>query len=190
MEDNLLNEAIGAVDAPEDEMTVLKTRARQLGITFSNNISLEKLREKVAAKLEPVTEETDEPAEETPAQLRERIYREQMRLVRIRITCLDPKKADVPGEIITVANSILGAVRRYVPFGEATDEGWHVPYIIYQFLKNREFLSIRTRRDPRTGTNYVEQAMVREFAIEVLPQLTEAELKQLAAQQAAAGQIG
>ena len=39
---------------------------------------------------------------------------------------LDPKKKDLPGEVVTFANEYLGTVRVFVPFGEQTEDGWHI----------------------------------------------------------------
>lgn len=177
--------------SPEDELKLLKQRADQIGVEYSNNIGLETLRERVNNKLK-----TKEDVEEVNAldedakpkeTLRQKIIRENMKLVRVRIQNLDPKKKDLPGEIFTVANEYLGTVRKFVPFGEATDDGYHVPLCIYNMMKNRKFLQIRTRRDRRTGIDIVETGWVREFSLEVLPQLTQAELDKLAAAQKAAG---
>jgi hypothetical protein len=109
-----------------------------------------------------------------------------MKLVRLRITNMDPKKKELPGEIYTVANDVIGTIRKYVPFGEKTDEGYHVPYILYQMLKGRKFLSIRTVRGAN-GSERVEHTYANEFALEVLEPLTQDELNKLAAAQAAAG---
>lgn len=125
------------------------------------------------------------PVASTPVSQRQKMVREQMRLVRCRITNLNPSKKDLPGEIFTFANRILGAVRKYVPYGEATENGYHVPFCIFTQLKEREFVSIKTRKDSR-GRTIVETGMAREFAIEELPPLTEIELARLAAAQAAA----
>lgn len=113
------------------------------------------------------------------------LIKEQMKLVRCRIQNLDPKKAELPGEIFTVANRILGTVRKYVPYGEVTDNGYHLPYIIYKQLEDRRFLNIRT--STKNGQVRVESNWAKEFAIEVLPPLTQEELDRLAAAQAAAG---
>lgn len=272
------------------ELELLKTRARLLGVEFSNNIGVDTLRERVNAKLEeldagdeggagdppaprqesesdqtlPETVDTaltgdqaegfDEGVEEeeqedepgnangepngfdaaaqiaaakvttppAPAQLkpipaltprvvtpsvgsgggqatkaapgkklslRQHLFNGQMKLVRIRIQCLDPKKADLNGEILTIANKHLGTIKRFVPYGETTDDGWHVPYIIYKELERRRFLSIRTVKDPKTKQLVVKKGWAKEFAIEILPPLTQGELIQLANQQAAAGSI-
>ena len=114
--------------------------------------------------------------------------KEKMKLVRLRITNLDPKKKDLPGEILTVGNEYLGTVRKFVPFGEATDNGYHVPYCLYELMRDRKFLSIKTRKGPK-GQTIVEQQMVREFALEILPPLTEAELARLSAAQLSAGGV-
>lgn len=181
-----------------DELAMLKQRARLMNISFSNNIGLEALKLKVDNKLNGIAEEpeplpSDEEVLEQAAQydqapskkltLRERLLKENMRLIRLRITNLDPKKKDLPGEIVTVANKYIGTVRKYVPFGEVTDNGYHVPFVIYKFLRKREFLNIRVTK--RGGKEHVETNMAREFALEVLPPLTPAELAQLATTQQA-----
>lgn len=196
------NDIVDDVAMP-DELTVLKQRATLMGIRFSNNISLEKLREKVAnaqegkadepeqeaATVNPLEGDTPVPKQETPAQMRNRIRLEQTRLVRVRIQNLDPKKKDLPGEFITVANEYMGTIRKYVPYGEATDGGYHIPYCIYNFLKNRKFLNISVRKGKNGGQPRIEQGWVREFAIELMPQLTQEELNQLGAAQIAAGSL-
>ena len=128
----------------------------------------------------------DEPAAPTKAiSLREHMRLTQMKLVRVRIQNLDPKKANLPGEIFAVANEYLGDVKKYIPFGETTDNGYHIPYCLYKMLKNRRFLNVRERKD-RDGKIHIETAWVKEFALELLPDLTPEELKQLATAQIAA----
>jgi hypothetical protein len=124
-----------------------------------------------------------------PLNKRQQMLAEQMRLIRCHIVNLDPKKKDLPGEIISVANERLGNVRKFIPFGEVTENGYHIPYVIYKMLEKRKFLQIRTRRDPRTGTNVTTQAWVKEFSIRVLDPLTKEQLRDLAQAQIAAGSI-
>ena len=192
------NDTVDDVPMP-DELTVLKQRAKLMNISFSNNISLEKLRQKIAdaqegkesepeqeePEVNPLEDKEKAPVKETEAQMRQRIRLEQTRLIRVRIQNLDPKKKDLPGEIITVANEYMGTIRKFVPFGEATDNGYHIPYCIYEFLKNRKFLNIRVSNNGKK----IEQAWVREFAIEELPPLTQEDLDKLAAAQTAAGSL-
>lgn len=186
-----------------DELSVLKSRAKIMGIVFSNNIGLDTLRTKINAKLSDTEEESEDPPSKddepgainaNPLEslkpkrtLRQFMIQEELKLVRLRITNLDPKKKDLPGEIFTVANEYLGNIRKFIPFGEVTDNGYHVPHCIYTMLKDRKFLHIRTRKSSNGGIPVVEHNWVKEFALEVLPPLTPKELATLAANQAAAG---
>ena len=199
------------------ELQLLKQRADAMGITYSNNIGVDALKKKINDKMEgtevnEVTKPQDsqpnplaqtsekevqgndnvaaQPQEAKPVSLRDHLLKDAMKLVRIRISCMDPKKADLPGEFFTVANEYIGTVRKYVPFGEATDAGYHVPNCIYEMLKERQFLQITTKRHPVTGQIEVKNRYMKEFAIEVLPQLTPEELADLAADQRATGRLG
>lgn len=188
-----------------DELTLLKERAKVMGIPFSNNISLETLRKRVADKMEGKGEAPEinaltgdpEIAQAMAAKplnqkanavaLRKLMYAQQMRQVRVRITNMDPKKKDLPGEIWTLANEYLGTVRKFVPYGEQTDDGFHIPYCLYRLLDSKRFLHIRDVKDRTTGIVRQDKVWAKEFSLDVLPTLTQAELDRLAAAQAAAG---
>lgn len=197
MADLTQNENTNSVEDGEvNELDLLKQRARMMGIQFSNNIGVEALRAKIEAKqAEEADNKIEVPAVKAAstnsdkATMLAAMKSEQMKLVRLRISNLDPKKKDLRGEVITVGNDIMGKVAKFVPYGEVTDNGYHVPQCIYNELKSRKFLHIRTTKNPRTGEAQVEQRLVPEFALEVLPQLTAEELAQLAAQQAASGGV-
>ena len=188
-----------------DELTLLKERAKVMGVPFSNNISLETLRKRVADKMEGKDEAPevnaltgdpeiahamaakplDQKANEVA--LRKLLYAKHMRQVRVRITNMDPKKKDLPGEIWTVANEYLGTVRKFVPYGEQSDDGFHIPYCLYRLLDSKRFLHIRDVKDRTTGIVRQDKVWAKEFSLDVLPALTQAELDRLAAAQAAAG---
>ena len=188
-----------------DELTLLKERAKVMGIPFSNNISLETLRKRVADKMEGKDEAPEvnaltgdpEIAQAMAAKpldpkanevaLRKLMYAKQMRQVRVRITNMDPKKKDLPGEIWTVANEYLGTVRKFVPYGEQADDGFHIPYCLYRLLDSKRFLHIRDVKDRTTGIVRQDKVWAKEFSLDVLPALTQGELDRLAAAQAAAG---
>lgn len=189
-----------------EELTLLKERATSMGIAYSPNIGIESLKHKIQAKLDAPANEDDYDAEgaleavyvkaQSKARsagndlqaLREQQTTEQLKLVRLRITNLNPSKKDLQGEIFSVANAIVGTVTKFIPYGEVTDNGYHVPFILYTELEDRKFVSIKIRKAPN-GQDVVEQRLVPEFALEVLPQLTKDELAKLAAQQAAAAGI-
>lgn len=209
MTDETQNTGVDASADPlelPDELTILKQRARMMGITFSNNIGLESLRSKIA---EAQAGEVEKPAEgaatminplngavvkEDPAapvkSLRQQILEENLRLVRLRIVNLDPKKKDLPGEFFTVANEYLGTVTKFIPYGEVTDGGYHVPYCLYKMLRDKKFLSIRTKTDrSNSGQIRVEQRWAAEFSLEIMDPLTPDELQKLATAQTAAGNL-
>ena len=168
-----------------DELTALKARADLLGISYHPSIGLEKLRDKVNAVVTSDDSSNVVEAVETPVETegakRLRLRNEAAKLVRIRLTCMNPNKKEWDGEIITAGNAGVGTFKKYVPFN--ADDGWHVPYIIYQQLLHRECQVFVTVRDAR-GNKVRKGKLIKEFAIELLPQLTEDELKDLAQRQA------
>lgn len=251
------------------EKQLLMERARKLGITFSNNITVDKLKAKINEKLTGETSEVDQIDEDgdghddidgtfvdgntvaaseaqdeemplknpadlaplneavttppppladpkplvtpvntqetapvaptaparplSPAQKkmarRKALRDEQMALLRVRVTNMNPAKKDLPGEIFTVANEILGNVKKFIPYGEQTDNGYHIPRCLFTQLEEKRFQQIRTVKDKRTGVLRPETRWVKEFALEVLPPLTQEELQRLATAQAAAGSV-
>lgn len=210
-ETTLITEGIGNL-APlqEDELTALKKRATLLGIQFHPAIGLDKLRDKVQIKLREGTDEeiiakrtpAAEVAEEeivvdatpeellagylasqaqlTPAQLRNQSIKDANKLIRIRVTCMNPNKRDWAGEVITVANSVVGTFKKFIPFGAS--EGWHVPHIIYQALKERKCQVFVNGKDA-SGNPSKRSMLIAEFGIEVLPPLTVEEIQELGQRQ-------
>lgn len=187
-----------AADLAAAELENLKARADLLGVTYHPNIGSEKLREKIAAK----QAEEDVPAlvsgeaagkseekastqcaEETPAAKRVRLKREGLKLVRVRITCMNPFKKEWEGEIFTVSNNAVGTVKRYVPYN--VEDGWHVEHILLEQLKERKCQIFVSEKDSR-GNKVRKGKLIREFAIEVLDPLTDKELAELAQRQAMA----
>lgn len=196
-------------EAMPDELTMLKERAKLLGISFGPRIGVDALKEKIQAALDGdgdggADDESASAAENpetegdlskvnfkkaTPAQkaaIRKEMIKREMRMIRVRIANLNPAKKDLPGEVFAVGNGILGEYKKFIPFGEATDDGYHVPYIVFKQLKARKFLQTRVVLDKTTGNRLPVSRWVPEFAIEELDPLTPAELKQLQNKQAAA----
>lgn len=170
----------------QDELKSLQERATKMGIKFRSNTGKEKLRELINDTIngkKPVEE--PEVEEETLAQKRVRLKKEALKLVRCRIVCMNPNKKEWPGEVITVSNSFISA-KKFVPFN--LDEGYHIPQIIFDMLKERK-CQVFVKKKSRHGVPMVEGKLINEFAIEVLPPLTEQELKDLAQRQAMAGSI-
>ena len=104
-----------------------------------------------------------------------------LRLIRIRLQCMNPAKKEWEGEIISVGNSVVGTVKKYIPFN--ADEGWHVPRILLDTLQDRQ-CQVFTTVKSKNGINVRKGKLIKEFAIEILPPLTQDELKELAQRQA------
>lgn len=178
--------------APQDELAALKQRADMMGIQYHPSIGLEKLREKVNAALTATPSETEQTTavqtatEETEGQRRARLKRECSRLVRIRVNCMNPAKKEWEGEIFSVGNSVVGSFTKYVPFN--TEEGWHVPHMIYQMIQDRQCQVFYTTTDQK-GNKIRRGKLIKEFAVELLPDLTPEELHDLAQRQAMANSI-
>lgn len=175
-----------------DELTTLKARADLMGVRYHPSISLEKLRDKVAGSLKGVAAEEGKvspavepiaPAVESEGEQRFRLKREANELVRIRVTCMNPAKKEWEGEIFTAGNSLVGSFTKFVPFNN--EEGWHVPRIIYKQIIQRQCQIFVTTVDARNNKSRTGK-LIKEFAVEVMPNLTPAELEALARRQAMA----
>jgi len=183
-------------DAAEitDELSLLKQRADLMGIQYHPSIGIKSLKEKVDAKLkpdledEPKTEQSKEkPAlvkkyttQELVALQRTKLRKEALKLVRIRVTCMNPDKKSWQGEVFDIGNSVLGSVKKFVPFN--AEAGYHVPNIIFEHMKDRKYQKHSEVKLPN-GRKMIKSTMIPEFAIEVLDPLTKEELKELADRQ-------
>jgi hypothetical protein len=184
------------------ELEDLKERAKLLGVKHHPSIGADALREKIkefqeaadaatkddaAAPAAPVAEVVQQlSAKELEARRIAAIRSEAEKLIRIRVTCMNPAKKDWNGEIITVSNRAVGTLKKFVPFN--ADDGWHIPNMLYQVMKAREcqvFVTVKSKN----GVSVRKGKLIKEFAIEVLDPLTPQEIGDLARVQAmAAGQ--
>ena len=174
-----------------DELAALKERADMMGISYHPSIGLEKLRDKVNAAIQGEPEEQEAPVavaagQESEQQKLVRMKNEATKLVRIRLTCMNPAKKEWDGQYFSVGNAVVGNLTKYVPFH--ADEGWHVPHLIYQDIVNRQCQVFVTAVDSR-GNKTRRGKLIKEFSVEVLPPLTKEELQELAQRQAMSGSI-
>lgn len=173
----------------EDELDALKARAKMLGVRYSPKIGADKLREKIreATAEEVPAEKAAAPAMtelQAKAARRKELRDDATRLIRCRITNMNPMSKDLEGEIFTFRNSVVGTIKKFVPFGEVTDNGYHVPNAIFKQMSARKFLQVSSKPNSK-GITEVSQRWAKEFAIEVMDPLTPAELGKLAQAQAA-----
>lgn len=169
-----------------DQLALIKTKADTMGITYSAEDTVDSIRARINAKLESTeTKKAPEPeAEKSKHQLRQEAILDATRLIRVRITNMDPRKSDLPGEYFTVSNGVIGHITRFIPYGE-TEDGWHIENMLLQHLKERMFYQLRPKKTANGGS-LPDGKWVKEFAIEELAPLTQEELRILANKQAAA----
>lgn len=191
-----MNDEVEVVES-SDELDALKARADLMGIKYHPNTGIDKLRAKInnalsggeeSKTITSLSKGTSEYISEEEFKKQEKSIRarEAGKLVRVRVTCMNPNKKDWEGEIISVGSAKLGTFKKFVPFN--ADEGWHVPKIIYDYMKDRKCSVFQTVKDSR-GQKIRKAKMVNEFSIEVLPPLTKEEIKDLAQKQAMAGSV-
>lgn len=173
-----------------DELTTLKERADLMGVDYHPSIGLEKLKAKVLAAQagEPENQAPvpAQPQAESASDMQFRLRNDANELIRIRVSCMNPAKKEWEGELLTAGNSVVGSFTKFVPFN--VEDGWHVPRIIYNQLKERQCQIFYTAKDER-GNNVRKGKLIKEFAIEILPNLTPEELQELAQRQAMAKSI-
>ena len=179
----------------EKQLESLKAKATQLGVSFSPNIGIDTLRARINEKLAEDEQKTvaavepEKPAAavkpETPQQRNQRLRREATRLVRIRVSNMNPATREHEGAYFTAGNSLVGDHTKYVRY----DVPWHVPNIIYQHLKEREIQLFRKTRDA-ANREIKEAYLTKELSVEVLPALTPKEIEDLRVKQAMAANIG
>ena len=185
-------------DTANEEQLILddlKNRAQALGIKFHPSIGVQKLREKIQDALDDTpeddTEDTGVTEIATPVTglsstntSNSAVARkaDQLKLIRVRITCMDPMKKAYEGEIFQTGNALVGTIKRYVPFGVE----WHVPNILLKMIRRKQFQQFSEGGKGPLGTPVVQRRMVTAYAVEVLEPLTETELKELAQRQAMA----
>lgn len=171
------------------EVQALQDRCKELGVKFHHMHGPEKLQELIDAhEQDQALAVPEEPVVPMPAERynRERQAqrkREAGRLVRCRIQCLDPMKASWPGELISVGSAKLGTFKKYVPFN--TGKPYHLPQIIFDFLKDRE-CSFWFTYENKLGHKLRRSKQGKAFALEVLPPLTKEELKDMSLKKARA----
>lgn len=161
----------------ESELDLLKKRADKLGISYHTNIGVDKLRDKVNSFL------AEDVAKEVPLTQKQQmnaLKKEQEKLVRVRITCMDPSSKALQGEYLTVSNKLVGTLKRFIPFAVE----WHVPQIMLNVLKQKQHSVFYIEKvGKKEITRY---RLVNSYAIETLPDLTHKEMVELAKKQALA----
>lgn len=177
-----------------DEAASLRRQADLLGIKYKEGASVdlleylidEKLKEQEKAQTTSAATQATRQAVSSGVNFREQIYREEMRLVRIRLVNMDDKDKALGGDFFSVCNKYIGDVIKFIPYSAATSEyGYYVPYCIYKQLRDAK--TVQFNKTMVQGREVTKTRLVKKFAIEVLPNLSQAEFDELKQRQLATG---
>jgi hypothetical protein len=187
----------------EAEALGLEIHHRANEETILNKINAEQARrykEMAEAKSSSDVAEAPEEAEATPklpktkvraktgAQFAQEQFNERKqnarRLVRVRITCMNPDKRKLQGDYFSVGSANMGTIKRFVLFNKP----WHVESAILKEIRNKKFSTYVDVPDGQGGTRRKSQ-LVAEYGVEILPGLTEKELADLAREQAVSDRL-
>ena len=184
------NEPENDLDQDEQDAVLddLKNRAAAMGLTHHPKIGIKALREKIAEFIEQqekINNETAIAADNKKASKEDQEKQQRLEdkaageaLVRIRITCTDPLKRNYEAEIFQASNSVIGTKRVCVPYGKI----WHVPKIIRNMIKAKQYLSFRSVTVAGRPTK--EKVLLPAYVVEDFPALTKEEMKDLEQRQA------
>lgn len=173
-------------DATESfkELESLKAKAKELGLSFSGNISAKTLRQKINEYESTEEDEEVEAIEEEPEKLTKadtlKLMKEARKLNRVIITCHNPVKAKLTGTLATAGNSIIATETKYIKF----DQPWHVSTIMLNSLREKKYLSHYSYKDSVTGNTVTRNKLLPEYTIQELPPLSKDDLTTLAKKQA------
>jgi len=130
--------------------------------------------------------DTPQKKRETPIQKKARLRKKAIRLIRFRLTCMNPNKKGWTCEQFTTGNSAVGTIKRVIPFNA---DAWHCEEMLLNMIQDRKFIDYYEIKDKK-GRVMKKHRLVKEFAIEILPPLTGKEIENLAAMQHKANNLG
>lgn len=169
-------------DKYKSDLEKIRKTATALGIEFTNEVSLEVLRNLINKELNP--DETKTSIEEA----RRAKIKERNQLIRVHIEALEDNERNMTGKVFTVGNRYC-TFKKYVPFGEYCGEGYHLPKAIVDVLESQKFVKKSLKKDPISGKDQIKETVSPRYSIKILPQLTEKQLKDLADRQRATNAI-
>jgi len=164
------------------ELASLKQIADNMGIKYSPNIGVEKLK----GKIEGAKEAVSTPTKITS--LAKSSYRQvkldATKLMRIRVVNMDPTQKSWKGVWAMGANKATGTLKKFVPFNVE----YHLESFLYKILRDKKWRETYEVSDGKGG-KIKKNRFVPSMNIEVLPDLTPKELQQLADDQRKRGAI-
>lgn len=160
----------------------LRQRAESLGLTVHHKAGADTIAKQISTFYEEQEalkqKEAKDSAAKNPQSAKLAAIRSAYKMVRVRITSRNPMKKDYEGEIFAAGNSMVPTIKRYIPY----DTEWHVEQILLNVIKEKSYQQFYTEKAPN-GQSVRRSRRVKEYVIEHLEPLTEAELKELGQRQ-------
>lgn len=184
------------VTEADQAIASLKKQADRMGISYKSNTSIATLQKLIKERMEaPIGGEdstepttagsTDSKKQLTKGELAEANYKEAMKLVRVIITPMEATKAtNLESEMFCAGNSLVGTVKRTIPFGVE----WHVEQILINSIKEKKYQMFVSKKN-HLGVDVVSARMVPAYSITTLDPLTQEELDKLADLQLRTGSL-
>ena len=184
------------VTEADQAIASLKKQADRMGIQYKSNTSVATLQKLIKERLEAPIGGEDSPEPDaskgttsekqlTKGELAEANYKEAMKLVRVIITPMEATKAsNLESEMFCAGNSLVGTVKRTIPFGVE----WHVEQILINSIKEKKYQMFISKKN-HLGVDTVSARMVPAYSITVLDPLTKEELDKLADLQLRTGSL-
>lgn len=184
------------VTEADQAIASLKKQADRMGISYKSNTSVATLQKLIKERMEaPIGGEdspepktaggTDSKKQLTKGELTEANYKEAMKLVRVIITPMEATKAsNLESELFCAGNSLVGTVKRTIPFGVE----WHVEQILINTIKEKKYQMFVSKKN-HLGVDVVSARMVPAYSITTLDPLTQEELDKLADLQLRTGSL-
>lgn len=131
----------------------------------------------------------DASKEKDPVVRRKIVRARALRLSRVIVTNLDPSDAQLEGNIYTAMNQYTGKVSKYIPFGDDSGVGYHIPEILLNIIRAQKFALRKEIKGGQFGVKKYKTTMVPKFSIQILDNLKPEELKAMAVRQSANNSI-
>lgn len=156
------------VDIQKTELELLKEQATLAGLSFKPNATVKALKKLLAEQYRE-----DSVSEENQARFD--LEAENLKLIKVIITPNDANKRLQTGEIFCAGNSMLGTIKRYVPFGQE----WLIENMLLKSIQEREYQLLIPRKTEK-DEEFVESKLLPAYQIQILPNPTKEEIEQLA----------
>lgn len=140
----------------------LRQQLELMGLKPHHNAKYETLKELLDENIKPKTKEITSTQSSRVA-----LRKACIKMVRIRLQCMNPAKAQFKGEYFTSGNDVVGTIRDFVPYNCEEAEDMLVPRILVNCIKERMYTRATDKPKNRGFVEGVQQnvQLVPEFVV-------------------------